>query len=73
MAAAGAEGPERDSDGGGEELELTPAQLIRSLEQVCGLRAGPRAGGAVRLWPRWGPRHVAGLCLAYSVPPFRPG
>ncbi|KAM6106817.1 DNA replication complex GINS protein SLD5 [Pterocles gutturalis] len=33
MAAASAEGTEGDSDGGSEELVLTPAQLIRSLEQ----------------------------------------
>lgn len=34
MAAASGEGTEGDSDGGSEELVLTPAQLIRSLEQV---------------------------------------
>lgn len=34
MAAPGAEGTGADSDGGSEELVLTPAQLIRSLEQV---------------------------------------
>ncbi|XP_010208424.2 DNA replication complex GINS protein SLD5 [Colius striatus] len=34
MAAAAAEGTEPESDEGGEELVLTPAQLIRSLEQA---------------------------------------
>lgn len=48
MAAAGGEGTAAaagaDSDGGSEELVLTPAQLIRSLEQVAW------AGGS-----GWGP------------------
>ncbi|KAM9215689.1 DNA replication complex GINS protein SLD5 [Leptosomus discolor] len=44
MAAAGGEGTEGDSDGGSEELVLTPAQLIRSLEQVWG--SGVQAPGS---------------------------
>lgn len=42
MAGAMAAATGGDSDGDSEELVLTPAQLIQSLEQVPGLQ--PRAG-----------------------------
>lgn len=45
MAGAVAAAAGGDSDGDSEELVLTPAQLIHSLEQVPGLAQRARAGG----------------------------
>lgn len=72
MAAAGGEEP--GPEAAGEELELTPAQLIRSLEQVAGPGAEPRGwGGGPVMAVFWGAGRAR--CRRRRSPPAsrRPG